>query len=46
METFFDLCFDELKEKYKRWLVVLCTVPQNPEVGRLVANFMNKNVNK
>ena len=28
------VCFlNELKEKYKPRLVVLCTIPQNPEVG-------------
>ena len=35
---------NELKEKYRPRLVVLCTIPQNPEVGTPVADFMNGNV--
>ena len=38
---------NELKEKYKPRLVVLCTIPQNPEVGTpVVADFMNGNVTR
>ena len=37
---------NELKEKYRPRLVVLCTIPQNPEVGTLVADFMNGNVTR
>ena len=35
---------NELKEKYRPRLVVLCTIPQNPEMGTPVADFMNGNV--
>ena len=35
---------NELKEKHKPSLVVLCTIPQNPEVVTPVAEFMNGNV--
>ena len=35
---------NELKEKYRPRLVVLCTIPQKPMVGTLVADFMNGNV--
>ena len=31
---------NELKEKYRPRLVVLCTIPQNPMVGTIVADFM------
>ena len=31
---------NELKEKYRPRLVVLCTIPQNPMVGTLVTDFM------
>ena len=37
---------NELKEKYKPRLDLLCTIPQNPEVGTTVADFMNGNVTK
>ena len=37
---------NELKEKYSPILVVLCTIPQNPMVGTLVADFMNGNVTR
>ena len=37
---------NELKEKYRPRLVVLCTIPQNPEVGTPVAVFMNGNVTR
>ena len=37
---------NELKEKYRRRLVVLSTIPQNPEVGTPVADFMNGNVTR
>ena len=36
----------ELKEKYMPRLVVLCTIPLNPMVGTLVADFMNGNVTR
>ena len=35
---------NELKEKYKPRLVVLCMIPQIPEVGTPVAEFMNGNL--
>ena len=37
---------NELKEKYRPRLVVLCTITQNPEVGTPVADFMNGNVTR
>ena len=37
---------NELKEKYRPRLVVLSTIPQNPEVGTPVADFMNGNVTR
>ena len=37
---------NELKEIYRPRLVVLCTIPQNPEVGTPVADFMNGNVTR
>ena len=37
---------NELKEKYRPRLVVLCTIPQNPETGTPVADFMNGNVTR
>ena len=37
---------NELKEKYRPRLVVLCTIPQNSEVGTPVADFMNGNVTR
>ena len=37
---------NELKEKYRPRLVVLCTIPQNPIVGTTVADFMNGNVTR
>ena len=37
---------NELEEKYRPRLVVLCTIPQNPEVGTPVADFMNGNVTR
>ena len=37
---------NELKEKYRPRLVVLCTIPQNPEVGTPVADVMNGNVTR
>ena len=37
---------NELKEKYRPRLVVLCTIPQNPEMGTSVADFMNVNVTR
>ena len=36
----------ELKEKYKPRLVVLCSIPQNPDVGTPVADFLNGNVTR
>ena len=37
---------NELKEKYRPRLEVLCTIPQNPMVGTTVADFMNGNVTR
>ena len=37
---------NELKEKCRPRIVVLCTIPQNPMVGTLVADFMNGNVTR
>ena len=37
---------NELKEKYRPRLVVLCTIPQNPLVNTIEANFMNGNVTR
>ena len=37
---------NELKEKYRLRLVVLCTIPQNPMVGTVVADFRNGNVTR
>ena len=37
---------NELKEKYTPRLVVLCTIPQNPEVRTPMAGFMNGNVTR
>ena len=37
---------NELKEEYRPRLVVLCTIPQNPIVGTVVADFMNGNVTR
>ena len=37
---------NEIKEKYRPRLVVLCTIPQNPLVGTTVADFMNGNVTR
>ena len=37
---------NELKEKNRPRLVVLCTIPQNPEVDTPVADFMNGNVTR
>ena len=34
---------NELKEKYRPRLVVLFTIPQNPELGKPVADFMEGN---
>ena len=34
---------NELKEKYRPRLVVLCTIPHNPEMRTPVADFMNGN---
>ena len=36
----------ELKEKYKSRLVVLCMIPQKPEVGTPVTHIMNGNVTR
>ena len=33
-------------EKYRPRFVVLCTIPQNPMVGTVVADFMNGNVTR
>ena len=37
---------NELKKKYRPRLVVLCTIPQNPEMGTPVVDFMNGNVTR
>ena len=37
---------NELKEKYRPKLVILCTIPPNPLVGTMVADFMNGNVTR
>ena len=37
---------NKLKEKYRPRLVVLCTIPQNPMVGTVVADFMKGNVTR
>ena len=37
---------NELKEKYRPKLVILCTIPPNPLVGTIVADFMNGNVTR
>ena len=37
---------NELKKKYRPRLVVLCTIPHNPEVGTPVADFMRSNVTR
>ena len=37
---------NELKEKYRPNLVVLCTIPQNTMVGTVVADFTNGNVTR
>ena len=37
---------NELKEKYRPRLMVLSTIPQNPEVGTPVADLMNGNVTR
>ena len=37
---------NELKEKYRPELVILCTIPQNPEMSTPVADFMNGNVTR
>ena len=37
---------NELKKKYKPGLVLLCTIPQNSEVGAPLADFMNGNVTR
>ena len=36
----------EMKEKYRPRLVMLCTIPQNPLVGTLMADFMIGNVTR
>ena len=37
---------NELKEKYRPRLVILCTIPPNPLVGTTAADFMNGNVTR
>ena len=37
---------NELKARYRPRLVVLCTIPQNPEVGTPVVDFMNGNLTR
>ena len=40
-ESLMICLLNELKEKYRSRIVVLCTIPLNPEVGSPVADFMN-----
>ena len=35
---------NELKKKYRRKIVLLCTIPFNPDAGSPVADYMNGNV--
>ena len=37
---------NELKEKYRPKLVIRCTIPPNPLVGTIAADFMNGNVTR
>ena len=37
---------NELKEKYRPKLVILCTIPPNPLVGTIAADFMDGNVTR
>ena len=45
-ETLPFCLLNELKEKYRPRLVVLCTIPQNPEASTPMADFMNGNVTR
>ena len=45
-ESLLVCLLNELKEKYRPRLVVLCTIPQNPEMGTPVADFINGNVTR
>ena len=45
-ETLLVCLLNELKEKYRPRLVVLCTIPQIPEMGTPVADFMNGNTTR
>ena len=40
-ESLMICLLNELKEKYRSRIVVLCIIPLNPEVGSPVADFMN-----
>ena len=43
-ESFLICLLNELKEKYRPRIVVLCTIPLYPDAGSPVADFMNGNV--
>ena len=45
-ETLLVYLLNELKEKYRPRIVMLCTIPQNPMVGTLVADFLNGHVTR
>ena len=43
-ESLLDCLLNDLKEKYRPRIVVLCTIPLNPDAGSPVADFMKGNV--
>ena len=43
-ESLLICLLNELKEKYSLRIVVLCTIPLNPDAGSTVADFVNGNV--
>ena len=43
-ESLLICLLNKLKEKYRPRIVVLCTIPHNPEAGSPVADFMNGNI--
>ena len=43
-ESLLICILNELKEKYRPKIVVLCTIPFNPDAGSPVADYMNGNV--
>ena len=45
-ESLLICLFNELKEKYRPNIVVLCTIPLNPDAGSPVADYMNRKVTK